>query len=344
MLVTGGPVWIEDVTTYPSSPRARGAVDIGVRAAFGVPVLVGADVEAVLEFFHVQPAPRDANLLELVEQVGTVLGRVIERERAKAALRETNLRLEETLRELQSAQEQVVQQERLRALGQMASGIAHDFNNALMPIVGYSQLLLDSPTLAGNSYAMRCLRTIFTAGTDAAAVVSRLREFYRPRRANEIELPVHLGDVARQVVDLTHPSWSTQALVRGIRIIVDTDLPDVPAILGLEAELRQAITNLVLNAIDALPEGGAILLRTRTTGAEVALDVLHHEGPARFGAWTWNRLRGRPAAQGTSRHRFSGRHRDNDDVELSGRRDLRCRDGAGAAAAAVAFSRARRRG
>lgn len=266
------PVWIEDVTTYHNFPRARGGVDIGIRAAFGVSVLVGPAVQAVLEFFRENPAPLDAHLLDLMGQIGTMLGRVIERERSKSALREANLRLEQTLQELQATQRQVVQQERLRALGQMASGVAHDFGNALMPIMGYSELLLGSKKLAGDASATLWLRTILTAATDAAAVVSRLRQFYRTHRT-ETDAPVNLRLLARQVMDLTHPVLVTQAQARGVHIGVDTDLPEVPPILGVESELRQAVINLVLNAIDAMPAGGTLLLKTRIAGDRVALDV-----------------------------------------------------------------------
>lgn len=267
------PVWIEDVTTYHNFPRARGGVDVGIRAAFGVPVLVGPAVQAVLEFFRENPAPLNAPLLDLMGQIGTMLGRVIERERSRSTLRETNLRLEQTLQELQATQRQVVQQERLRALGQMASGIAHDFGNALMPIMGYSELLLGSKKLAGDASATLWLRTILTAATDAAAVVSRLRQFYRTRTTTETDAPVNLSLLARQVVDLTHPVWVTKAQARGVHSAVDTDLPEVPPILGVESELRQAVINLVLNAIDAMPAGGTLLLKTRIAGDRVALDV-----------------------------------------------------------------------
>src|SRR6185503_880240 len=97
------------------------------------------------------------------------------------------------LADLEAAQQHVIQQERLRALGQMASGIAHDFNNALVPILGFCELLILSPTvLADRQKAVRYLETIQTAAKDASSVVSRLREFYRADKGDTPFEPVHL--------------------------------------------------------------------------------------------------------------------------------------------------------
>jgi signal transduction histidine kinase len=88
------------------------------------------------------------------------------------------------------SRQQVIQQERLRALGEMASGVAHDFNNALAPIVGFSNLLLRRPAdLDDRKKLTRYLELIHTAGQDASHVVRRLREFYRQRDDTESFLP-----------------------------------------------------------------------------------------------------------------------------------------------------------
>ncbi len=97
-------------------------------------------------------------------------------------IRETNRRLEEALAELKMAHDRIIQQERLRALGQIASGIAHDLNNALAPILGFAELLLMRPeNLDDKEKAKYYLEMISTAAKDAANVVARLKEFYRQR-------------------------------------------------------------------------------------------------------------------------------------------------------------------
>ena len=193
------------------------------------------------------------------------------REHAEAALgltneelRARNAELAGALERLKAAQHHVVQQERLRALGQMASGVAHDFNNALVPILGFSDLLLMSPeTLADAAKARVYLQNIQTAASDAASVVARLREFYRSSSADAEMVPVDLCKMVEQAVALTRPRWRDQAQAAGATIEIKTELEPVPAISGEESALREVLTNLIFNAVDAMPTGGTLTLRTR---------------------------------------------------------------------------------
>ncbi|PSJ44407.1 hybrid sensor histidine kinase/response regulator [Zobellella endophytica] len=93
VLASGEPAWIPDVTRDPDFQRARQGQDIGVRAGAAFPVLVGPRVVAVLEFFSDQVQEPDRSLLTVMGQIGTQLGRVIEREQAARALRESQRRL-----------------------------------------------------------------------------------------------------------------------------------------------------------------------------------------------------------------------------------------------------------
>jgi signal transduction histidine kinase/CheY-like chemotaxis protein len=267
------PVWIENVADLDDESGVRDLNRFGVRAAVGVPVLVGERVRAVLELFDEQARPFDGHFVDVMGQVGTMLGRVIEREQAQRELHQANERLTRALVDLQQAQDHIVQQERLRALGQMASGIAHDFNNALHPIVGYAELLQTQPEIASVPNARRYLRHMLTAANDAASVVGRLREFYRRRDDEDVLVPIDLVTVVEEVADLTRPRWYNEALASGIRICVVTDLEPVPRIMGHDAQLREACMNLVLNAVDAMPSGGTIVLRTRSDGGRVLVDV-----------------------------------------------------------------------
>ncbi len=176
--------------------------------------------------------------------------------------------------ELLRAQSQLVQQERLRALGEMASGVAHDFNNALSPIVGYGELLLMRPELwEDQNTTTQYLQWISTAAQDAANVVNRLREFYRAREQGEDFEDVDLPSLVTQVVDLTRPKWKDQAQARGLQIDVQAHLAAVPPVDGHPAELREMLTNLVFNAVDALPDGGAITITTREDRGKALLLV-----------------------------------------------------------------------
>ncbi len=165
--------------------------------------------------------------------------------------------------ELRRTQQTVVQQERLRALGQMASGVAHDINNALSPISAYTELLLRTiPGLSPDS--RRYLNLIRGAATDVAQIVGRMREFYRQRTGAEQLAPVHLDRLLSEVAELTRPRWRDDAQLKGTSIELQIQPgPALPPVLGDPSELREALINLVFNAVDALPNGGTITLAAR---------------------------------------------------------------------------------
>lgn len=171
--------------------------------------------------------------------------------------------LQKAYDELRQTQQAVMQQERLRALGQMASGIAHDINNALSPIVGFAELLLMSETNLSKR-AKKYLGDIRTAGMDITQIVARMREFYRQREEREPLWPIHLNQLVQQVIGLTRPRWKDIPQERGIVVEVETDFPEeLPPMMGVESEIREALTNLIFNAVDAMPGGGRVSIRAR---------------------------------------------------------------------------------
>ncbi|MEO8622098.1 MAG: GAF domain-containing protein, partial [bacterium] len=141
--------------------------------------------------------------------------------------------------DLNQTQQVVVQQERLRALGQMASGIAHDINNAISPVALYTELLLETEPSLGP-VSRNYLETIARSIDDVAATVARMREFYRQREPQLMSTPVDLNQLAREVIDLTRARWSDMPLRRGIVIEMRPELaPDLPLIMGVESEIRE---------------------------------------------------------------------------------------------------------
>ena len=164
--------------------------------------------------------------------------------------------------DLRSSQQQVMQQERLRALGQMASGIAHDINNAISPVTLYTEALLEhEPNLSERARSQ--LEIIQRAVDDVAQTVARMGEFYRSREPQVSLLPVDLNRLVGQVIALTRARWSDMAQQRGAAIEVRTELaPDLPLIAAAESQIRDALVNLVFNAVDAMPDGGPLTLRT----------------------------------------------------------------------------------
>jgi len=188
-------------------------------------------------------------------------------------VRERTALLEQALHDLRSTQEQVVKQERLRALGMMAGGIAHDFNNALTMMLGYGELLLPWLQQHGSPREQAYLNHIVAAAQDATHVVSRLSQFYRPAENNEIRVPVDLNEIAAQIISLTAPKWKGRSQAEGVQIEVQTELRDIPLVAANAAELREVMTNLIFNAVDAMPAGGLVTIGTTQLDDGVALTV-----------------------------------------------------------------------
>jgi signal transduction histidine kinase len=163
---------------------------------------------------------------------------------------------------LRQAQQALIQQERLRALGQMASGIAHDINNAISPIALYTESMLERETTLSPEARDR-LVTIQRAIDDVAQTVARMREFYRPREPELEQSDVELNRLIQQVIELTRARWSDQPQRRGIMIELKPKLaPGLLHVRGADNEIRDALTNLIFNAVDAMPDGGVIEVRT----------------------------------------------------------------------------------
>jgi CheY-like chemotaxis protein/two-component sensor histidine kinase len=159
--------------------------------------------------------------------------------------------------------------EKLRALGEMASGVAHDFNNVLAVILGRVQLLqrkLQDPTL------LRWLGIVEQAALDGAQTVRQIQEFTRIRRDQPTQT-VDLNQAVRDAVEMTRARWQDELRSRGVEIRLGLELEVVPPVDGQPLELREALTNLILNAVDALPHGGGIRIATREREGRVEVSV-----------------------------------------------------------------------
>ena len=199
---------------------------------------------------------------------------VTERKQAEQEIKEANRHLEEALRELRTTQKQIIEDERLRALGEMASGIAHDFNNNLQPILTFAHFLAEKPELLDDrEKSLGYIKIIEAAAEDAVEVVGRLRQFYRPADDEDEFRPVDTAQIIDRAVALTQPMWKEQARANAAEIRVETNLQPVPTVLGNAAELRQAFINLVLNAVDAMPQGGTLGVGSRAADGTVVLEV-----------------------------------------------------------------------
>jgi signal transduction histidine kinase/ActR/RegA family two-component response regulator len=173
--------------------------------------------------------------------------------------------LQQAYDELRQSQQTVLQQERLRALGQMASGIAHDINNAISPVALYTEMMLSMDANL-NPRLKSYLETTKQAIEDVAHTVSRMREFYRKQEPKALLTAVEPNRLIEQVIDFTRARWSNMAQQRGIFIDLRTELlATPPPMAGIESEIREALINLIFNAVDAMPEGGILTVRSGET-------------------------------------------------------------------------------
>jgi signal transduction histidine kinase/CheY-like chemotaxis protein len=264
--VTGRPAWSSNVRTevgreYPEPWRER-LIEHGPVALLAVPLHVKGELIGVLSIAdragHVFQA-RDVALLEAFADQAAI---ALENSRLYGDLRAALDKVEES-------QQQVVQVERLRALGELAGGVAHDFNNALAIIVGRTEALVaatDDPALE------RHLDVILRVAFDAAQTVQRIQGFARKRVARPFE-PVDLNELVDEVVEVTRTRWKNAAEARGVRYDMNIEHGVVPKVAGDPAELREALTNILLNALDAMPNGGAVTMRTSLAGDQVVCMV-----------------------------------------------------------------------
>lgn len=253
--VTGRLVYEPDIraSAFPFPQRlARG----GLRSFVAAPLQVESQVFGALIVARTAQDAFVSGECEFLRQLSEHVALASHQAQLTAAL-------QQAYDDLRRTQDAVMQQERLRALGQMASGIAHDVNNALSPIALYAESILESDASLSPQSRSK-LEIVQRAADDAAHTISRMKDFYRQRDSQLILAPVRVDMLLQQVQDLTKSRWKDTPQQRGVAIEMRMDLSaDLPPVLGVESELREALVNLVFNAVDALPNGGLVTLRAR---------------------------------------------------------------------------------
>ena len=156
--------------------------------------------------------------------------------------------------QLLEAHEQLVRTEKLRTVGEIAAGVAHNFNNVLAAILGRAQLL---QRLTDPAEVRQGLSIIERAALNGASIVRRLQDSARLRSATPFT-SVALDKVIEGVLELTRPRWKDEAELRNAPIVVETAVRQLPAILGDPGELSEVVTNIILNAVEAMPTGGQL--------------------------------------------------------------------------------------
>ncbi len=166
-------------------------------------------------------------------------------------------------------EEQLRQAEKLRAVGEMAGGIAHDFNTALTIILGNTQLLLHGTR---DEELTKTLKVIEKVAQDSSRTVRQLMEFTRNGIHPEL-LRTDINAVIRESVEMTKPKWKDAPHGNGVHIEMILELSEVPFVTGTGSEWREIIIHLIHNAIEAMPNGGRVEIRTYERGERVYIEV-----------------------------------------------------------------------
>jgi signal transduction histidine kinase len=257
----GEAVLVEDITTdprfgKPNQPR------YGSGAFMCLPVRVEDRIIGVVNLAKSAAAPPSPAFsptdLQFLNTLMTHIAYAVDNARLLQEARLSTNRLRSAMEDLRTTQARVVEGETLRAMGQMASGMAHHVNNLLAVISGRTQLLL---ARGPQPEMRRPLEIIQRATLDAAEVVRRVLAFASMQPA-PARAPIDLNEVVREVVELTRPRWRDEAQMRSLTIDVSLELGQVARVAGQAPALREVVMNLIFNAIDALPQGGHIRLKT----------------------------------------------------------------------------------
>ena len=256
-----------------SKPMDRLIHSEGIRSYAYVPVLDNQRVVAVLGLESRKKQGLGPEQIQLLESVGGHLSVALQNARLFSDL-------QKAYQSLKNTQKEMIQIERFRALGEMAGGVVHDFNNILASILGRVQLLLMKLSSGKHDHRPdglgeemeKSLRIIENSANDGARILNRIREFTRARSEAEFG-PADLNRLIEDSLELTKVYWKDKAALSGITVEVHRELKAEGLVSGDESELREVVTALILNAVDAMPKGGTLTLRTEDAADSLLLTV-----------------------------------------------------------------------
>src|SRR6266545_813863 len=246
-----GTAMIQSELVRSSFAYDRGLAAGGLRAGVVVPIIGASRAIGTLDFASREPGAYGQTQVSTLRELSHYLGTALHNARLSQEREDTAAKLART-------QEHLNLVDKVRAVGQLASGVAHDFNNLLAGILGNAQLLLFE---AKGDDQREMLRVIERAAKDGAETVRRLQGFARMEHDSPMT-EVRLDMLARDAIDITRPRWRDVAQSRGASIEVVRQLQAVTPLAGRPGELREVLTNLIINAVDALPKGGKIMVNT----------------------------------------------------------------------------------
>ncbi len=222
----------------------------GIRCAAGVPLMVRGEMIGALTLGFAAAGLVSEGELRLLSIFANQAAIALDNARLHRAL-------QASLDELSASQRQVVQAERLQAIEELAAGVAHHLNNRLMVVLGGVQLLLSKVKDTETRTLLEVVERASLVGRDLVQNLVRFTQARTPARV----VPVDLNQTVREALDLNR-IHQMEAQLRGVNIDTRPDLAPIPAVAGDPILLEEALASLIHNAIEALPAGGCITVRT----------------------------------------------------------------------------------
>ena len=268
----GKPVLVKDVVSDPRVKTSLHSTDatsfISAPIVLSIPILLQEKVLGVINVTNRRSGKSFdeedmAFLYSLAGQAAVAIERTIQYEE-----------LQEAHESLKAAQKNLLEAERVNALGQMAAGVAHDFNNLLTGMLGRVELLQKKVDTQGADlpFIRSQLESLHKIVLQGAGTVRRIQEYSRIRKDSPSE-SVDLNSVVDNSVELTTAKWKDECETRGVRVDVRFERGRIPSIQGNAADLTQVVSNLIFNAVEAMPKGGELTLKTFQAGNTIGLEV-----------------------------------------------------------------------
>ncbi len=247
ILANGEPEWIEDVTKDGNFPRAKQKNRLGIRTGFGLPILIGKKVVAVMEFFSTSLLPPDRLLMNSLKQVGTQYGRLYERAESEKILHAARKK-SESANQAKSA---------------FLSAMSHELRTPLNAILGFSQLLDDDPRKP-LSVDQKCfVDHIFSGGQHLLELINDVLDFAKIE-AGKVDLVIE-NLSAKAVLDECLSIIDVIASERAIKIIIGDRFQTAAKVRADHTRFRQSLLNLLSNAVKYNCENGRITIDCHET-------------------------------------------------------------------------------
>jgi signal transduction histidine kinase len=257
----GKPIWITDIATDANFPRFGVAQACGLRSAVAFPVLCGEEVVAVLEFFAQEPRPPDRSILDLMAQIGTQLGRVIERQRAEESLRAQTAQLAKARDEAKDAD---------RAKSSFLANMSHELRTPLNAIIGFAQMMQYQIAGPLNEKYRDYADDIQRSGNHLKDVVNGILDLSKIEvGALELhEYPVRIDDIA----DVCRRLMTPLAEAAQVALLFEI-APGLPVLMADEVRLKQAVLNILSNAVKFTTSGGTVALSAGLEEDELVIAI-----------------------------------------------------------------------